>query len=136
LDLDPNFGAQCIWWPDLEEGKFREAIAEIEKARAQESSPFAAAWLGYCYAASGDRTRAKAMLKKLNRMASRQYVSPLAEAEIYIGLGDRQRALDKLEQVYKTGSSMLAWLKVDHIYDPLRSEPRFIALLKKVGLDK
>jgi adenylate cyclase len=76
------------------------------------------------------------MLGELNQMATRQYVSPLAEALINIGLGERGLALDRLEQVYETGSTMLVWLKVDHIYDPLRSDPRFIALLKKVGLDK
>jgi adenylate cyclase len=108
----------------------------MERGNAQESSPFGVASLGYCYAASGNSTGAKEMLKKLNLMASERYVSPLAEAFIYIGLGDRERALDRLEQVYQTGSSMLVFLKVDHMYDPLRSEPRFIALLKKVGLDK
>jgi hypothetical protein len=57
-------------------------------------------------------------------------------AYIYIGLGDRDRALERLEQAYQSGSSMLFFLKVDHIYDPLRSDPRFIDLLKKVHLDK
>ena len=137
FDLDPNFSTECMWSPDLEAGKFREAIAEMEKAKLQESSsPLEVAALGYCYGASGDRTHAKDMLEKLNQMAPRQYVSPVAEAEIYIGLGDRQRALDRLEEAYRKGSSMLSWLKVSHVYDPLRSEPRFIALLKKVGLDK
>jgi TolB-like protein/Tfp pilus assembly protein PilF len=136
LDLDPNFGPQCIWKIDLEDGEFRKAIAEMEKGNAQESSPLDVGWLGYCYAASGNSARAKEMLKKLNQMASQRYVTPLAEAFIYIGLGDRERALDRLEQVYQTGSSMLGWLKVDHMYDPLRSEPRFIALLKKTGLEK
>ena len=138
-DLDPNApnaGIQCIGWPDLEAGKFREFIEEMEKAKAQPSAPFDVAFLGYCYAATGDRTRAKAMLEELNRMASQRYVSPVAEAYIYIGLGDRERALERLEQAYQTGSSMLFFLKVDHIYDPLRSDPRFIELLKKVRLEK
>jgi hypothetical protein len=76
------------------------------------------------------------MLKELKQMASQRYVSPVAMAYIYIGLGDRDRALERLEQAYQSGSSMLFFLKVDHIYDPLRSDPRFIDLLKKVHLDK
>ena len=137
LDLDPNFSTACIWEADLEAGKFREAIAEMEKARLQESSwTWGVSKLGYCYGASGDRTHAEAMLDRLNQLASRQYVSPVLEADVYIGLGDRQRALERLEEAYQKGSSMLSWLKVSHVYDPLRSDPRFIALLKKVGLDK
>jgi tetratricopeptide (TPR) repeat protein len=137
LDFDPNSNPECIWGSDLEAGKFKEAIAEMQKANLQESSPWEVGLLGYCYAASGDRTRAKSMLEELNQMASRgRYVTPVAEAHIYIGLGDRERALDRLEQAYQTGSSMLFWLKVSHIYDPLRSDPRFIELLKKVRLDK
>jgi adenylate cyclase len=135
LDLDPNVSTGCIWWPDLEAGKFTEAIAEIEKDKVGRSTPFGLGYLGYCYGASGDRTRAKDTLEELNQMASQRYVSPVAEATIYIGLGDHERALDLLEQAYQTNSSMLFNLKVSHVYDPLRSDPRFIALQKKVGLD-
>jgi tetratricopeptide (TPR) repeat protein len=120
----------------MEAGKFREAIAEIEKDKVWGSAPFGLGYLGYCYGASGDHTRAKATLAELNQMASQRYVSPVAEAYIYIGLGDRERARDLLEQAYQSNSSMLFWLKVDRAYDPLRSDPRFIALLKKVRLDK
>jgi tetratricopeptide (TPR) repeat protein len=135
-DLDPNAYMQCIGWPDLETGKFREFIVEMEKAKPPDSAPFDLAFLGYCYAVTGNRTRAKAVLEELKQMASQRYVSPVAEAYVYIGLGDRERALERLEQAYRTDSSMLFFLKVDHLYDPLRSDPRFIALLKKVGLDK
>jgi hypothetical protein len=53
---------------------------------------------------------------------------------VYLGLGDKERALDGLDQAYEAGSQWVTWLKVDQMFDPLRSEPRFIALLKKVGL--
>jgi len=135
-DLDPNAYIQCIGWPDLEARKFREFIGEMEKAKSHDSEPFDVAFLGYCYAVTGDRIRAKAVLEELNQMASQRYVSPVAEAYVYIGLGDRKQALERLEQAYRTDSSMLFFLKVDHLYDPLRSDPSFIALQKKVHLDK
>ena len=52
---------------------------------------------------------------------------------VYLGLGDKERALDGLDQAYEAGSRWLTWLKVDQMFDPLCSEPRFIALLKKVS---
>ena len=55
---------------------------------------------------------------------------------ISLGLGDRMRALDYLEQAYTANSLSLAWLKVDRIYDPLRAEPRFIALMKRLNFLK
>ena len=67
-------------------------------------------------------------------MSSRQFVSPFCTAIIYLGLGDHQRALGGLERAYEVRSLWMPLLKVDKVYDPLRSDPRFIELLKKVGL--
>ena len=69
-------------------------------------------------------------------MSSRRFVSPFCTAIVYLGLGDRERALDGLEKAYEARSQWLTFLKVDRVFDPLRSDPRFIELLKKVGLDK
>jgi adenylate cyclase len=101
-----------------------------------DTTPFVAGWLGYAYAKSGDRTRAEGIVTELNQVSSRRFVSPFCTAVIYVGLGDKVRALDGLERAYEARSWDLLWLKMDRIFDPLRSEPRFIALLKKVGLDK
>ncbi len=77
------------------------------------------------------------MIAELNQMSSRRFVSPFCTAIIYLGLGDKERALDGLENAYEVRSQWLPeLLKVDRILDPLRSEPRFIKLLKKVHLDK
>ena len=77
------------------------------------------------------------MIAELNQMSSRGFVSPFCTAIIYLGLGDKERALDGLENAYEVRSQWLPeLLKVDRILDPLRSEPRFIKLLKKVHLDK
>ncbi len=69
-------------------------------------------------------------------MSAHIYVSPAHTAWIYLALGDKRTALDLLEKAYEDRDQRLPWIKVDHNYDSLRSEPRFIALLKKVGLDK
>ena len=138
LELDPSFffAQWSLGWTDLEMDKFNEAIPELEKARAMDSPPFVAGFLGYAYAKSGDRAKAEAMIAELNQMSSHRFVSPFCSAVIYIGLGDKQRALEGLEKVFEVRSQWLTILKVDKIFDPLRSEPRFIALLKKVHLDK
>jgi len=55
------------------------------------------------------------------------------QAVVYLGLGDRDRALDSLERAYAANSVSLGYLKMSRIFDPLRSEPRFKALLKKLN---
>ena len=100
------------------------------------SPPFVTGLLGYAYAKSGNRAKAESTIAELNQMSSRRFVDPFGPALVYLGLGDNQRALDLLEKTYKVRSQDVLWLKVDKIFDPLRSESRFIALLKKVGFDK
>jgi tetratricopeptide (TPR) repeat protein len=138
LELDPNFyiAHWNLGWTDIEAGKFSAAIPEMEQARVTDSPPFVG-WLGYAYAAAGERAKAEAMIAELNQMSSRRFVSPFCTAIIYLGLGDKERALDRLENAYEVRSQWLPdLLKVDRVFDPLRTEPRFIELLKKVHLDK
>jgi tetratricopeptide (TPR) repeat protein len=138
LELDPNFYVAqfYIGWADLDAGKFSEAIPELEKARVTDAPPFFAGSLGYAYAMNGERGKAQAILADLNQMSSRRFVSPYCTAIIYLGLGDKERALDELQKAYEARSQFLVILKVDRMFDPLRSDPRFIELLKKVHLDQ
>jgi TolB-like protein/Tfp pilus assembly protein PilF len=136
-DLDPTFffAAWASGWIDIEAGSIGAAIPNLQKSKAMESPAFADAWLGYGYAASGDRTRALAELEGLKKKAVHGYVPPFNVAIIYLGLGDRARALDYLERAYADDSQWLIYLKLDRIFDPLRSDPRFAALMKKMRFD-
>jgi hypothetical protein len=101
-----------------------------------ESPAFVIAWLAYAYGASGDRARAMTELENLKKRSLRGQVAPFSLALVYLGLGDRQRTMDYLEQAYAADSQWLGWLKLDHVFDPLRSEPRFVALLRKLGFER
>jgi len=138
LELDPDFFYPYFGqgWVNIEAGKFSAAITLLQKANALESPSYVAGWLGYAYGASGDRVKAAAMIDEINRKSLHGYVPPFNLALVYLGMGDRERALDGLEKAYAANSQFMAWLKIDHAYDPLRSDPRFIALLKKVHLDQ
>ncbi len=137
LELDPAFylGHEYLGWTDIQAAKFNAAIPELEKARAMDPAPMLAGYLGYSYAAAGERAKAEATIAELNQMSSRRFVSPFCPAIIYLGLGDKQRALEGLKKAYEVRSQWLLFLKVDRIFNPLRSDPRFIELLKKVGLN-
>jgi adenylate cyclase len=134
-DLDPTFyGAPMIdGWTDLNAGHIREAIPKLEKATTMDAPPFVTAYLAYAYGASGDRARADAALQRLKKMSKAGQVAPFNLALVYLGLGDRQRAIDNLERAYASDSQFMVWLGQDHLFDPLRSEPRFVALLKKLN---
>jgi TolB-like protein/Flp pilus assembly protein TadD len=135
-ELDPTFffpvASEGIL--ALQTGNYREAIAKFERARALGAPPFTTAYLAYAYGKSGDRTRAMATLGELKKMSPGGEAAPFNLALVYLGLGDRARALDYLEQAYAASSELLVWLKIDKIYDSLRTEPRFIALMTKLNL--
>ncbi|HZW50540.1 MAG TPA: hypothetical protein VFF05_01645, partial [Rudaea sp.] len=105
-------------------------------ARAMDSPPFVNAWLGYAYAASGDRAHALAIIDEMNKNSLRGYVPPFNLAIVHLGLGDRALALDYLEKADAADSQWLIYLGGDRIFDPLRAEPRFVALLRKKGFVK
>jgi TolB-like protein/Tfp pilus assembly protein PilF len=137
-NLDPTFFFPSFMdgWIDIQAGKVADAIPHFQKAKALESPPFVAAWLGYAYGVTGDRKRAMAAIEELKTTSLKGYVPPFNLAIVYLGLGDRARAFEYLERAYEADSQWMIYLRGDRIFDPLRSEPRFVALLKKLGFAK
>ncbi len=138
LAMDPTFArahmVQGLVY--LQQGRNAEAIAEFQAARELEDSQQMIAQLGYAYAVSGRTSDAQKALNDLNELSKRHYVDPYWIALIYVGLGDKDRAFEWLGRAYEEPSSWLTSLKVEPQWDSVRSDPRFAALLKKVGLDK
>ena len=138
LDLDPAFFFPYLQqgWINIAAGKVDAAVPELQKAVAIGSPSWVAGFLGYAYGKTGNRAGAMAVIEELNRKSLHGYVPPFSVAIVYLGMGDSGRAMDYLEQAYSAHSQALCWLKMDRIFDPLRKEPRFIALMKKLHFDK
>jgi adenylate cyclase len=134
LELDPaatlahHLLGCCLVW----KGDTAGAIAEFQRSKIMVAGAWYQGLLGYAYAISGDRPKAEEMLRELEEMAKRQYVNSTAFADIHLGLGDKEKALDWLEIAYENQESACWYLKVDPIYDSVRNEPRFRALVQKV----
>ena len=90
--------------------------------------------LGHAYAQAGKRAEAIRVLEGLKQRSKQHYVSPYDFAIIYLGLGEKDKTFAWFEQAYQERSSWMPWLQVDPLYDPLRSDPRFKDLLRRMGL--
>ena len=136
--LDPTyfFPVMVEGWIKMENGHPREAIPFLAKSAAMDAPPFVTAYLAYARGASGDKAGALAELETLKKMAGSAPVLPFNLAMVYLGLGDKARAIDNLEKALVADSQMLAWLGHDSIFDSLRGEPRFAALLKRLNFVK
>jgi len=111
-----------------------KAISEYRKAIAlQEGSTRAAAGLARGYAAAGRRTEALKIISDLRQLSKQRYVSAYGITQTYIALGDFDHAWAWLEKAFEERSFQLIWLKVDPTIDPLRSDPRFQDLLRRVN---
>ena len=97
-------------------------------------STYARAMLGYVLARAGKHAAARGLLDELGAEAARDYVSPVAFAVLYIGLGELDRALSWAERAHEERRGWLAYFKVNSLVDPLRGEPRFEALVRKMKL--
>lgn len=137
LELDPNFARvhTRLGMAYAAKGEFRRASEEFQKAQQLSGpDPYLFGLLGYTQAEAGDRAAARRLLQELLQRSRREYVPSFSVALVYVGMGDRQAALDWLEKAYQDRSTLMAYAKTDPLLDPLRSEPRFTALLQRMNL--
>ena len=113
-------------------GDLAGAVRDAEKAQALDNEPRNVAAVGWVYGLAGRRADAEKILDQLQEMSKRRYVSPFAFVSVYGGLGD-ERGWEWFEKSYQERSIELLYLK-SPAFDRLRSDPRFQAIYKKVGL--
>lgn len=115
--------------------KYSEAIAAFERAaqfsRQQEALPA----LAHAYALAGKALEARAILEQMKNDRSGRYVASPMIARIYLGLAEFEAALDWLHKGLDERSYWMVFLKTDPVYDPIRSHPRFVELLKLMRLN-
>jgi len=139
LDLDPNFilAHEHIGETYLQKQMYDEGIAEFNKELAiSPGNARALTGLAYSYALAGRRADAQKVLGQLSELMKHKYVSEPHVARIYLALGEKDKAIEWLEKGYEARSirSPSASIKVDPIFDPLRSDPRFTDLLRRMNL--
>ena len=117
------------------EGKYVEAERVLRDGlRLEEEGAYTKATLGWVLARAGKRSEAEQSLHELETVARASYVSPVAFAILHVGLGNADRALHWAERAYDEKRGWLVYFKVNPMLDPLRQEPRFAALLRKMRL--
>jgi eukaryotic-like serine/threonine-protein kinase len=137
LELDPGFplAHRSLARSFAQQGKYEESIAEYKQMiNLMGRTSQALGELGQIYAMSGNRAGALKLLGELKEMSANRYVSPLDFVFIYTGLGDKEQAFVYLEKSFQERSTWLMFIKVDPRFDPLRSDPRFADLLRRMGL--
>ncbi len=139
VELDPNFDFAHSMLGDALAltGHFDEAIAEHEKAyhlRAPHDPPTPLVRMAYTYAMKGDREKALAQLNQAIASIRGPYNCAFGRAVVYMVLGDKNEALNWLEQSYRDKeSAYINMIKVHPILDPLRGDPRFERLANQVA---
>jgi serine/threonine-protein kinase len=114
-------------------GRYNEAIEDYKKSVSLGDTTMSTqCYLGYALTQAGRKSEAQAILEKLK--TTKEYVSPAELAVLYVGLGDKEGAIASLEKAYVAHDLQMQYLKIDPHYDSLRSDPRFVELVKKVGL--
>ena len=137
LDENPGFWLARFWLGSAyrEKGMYPEAIEQFRRAR-QDShdGPGMIMAYGHAEGLAGNKAEARQALDDLNKLAEKRYVPSLYFAGVYLGLGERDKAMAALEKAYDQKTDRLIYLGVDPVADPLRTDPRFRNLLHRIGL--
>ena len=138
IELEPRFWVAHLFLGKVlvEKKEYAEALTEFTLARdfsGGNSEPIA--MIGYIAAVSGQSAPARATLEEMLARAGQRYTPAYSIAGIHLGLGDREQCFVWLEKAWESRDMRLSFLKVDPKWDAIRSDPRFVSLLKRMGLD-
>jgi TolB-like protein/Flp pilus assembly protein TadD len=117
-------------------GQPDEAITVLEKALGTDRNPAVMGVLVRAYAHAGRRREALRLVDELKRRQQTSYVAATPFVNAYLGLGDNEQALAWLERAYQEQANILQLIRVHPHFDPLRTDPRFVDLVHRVGLDQ
>lgn len=137
LDMEPTFPRAngLLIQTYVQKGRFAQALADTEKWRRMNDSPGLWAMESYVYGRAGRLAQARRALARFQQSNRRGQVDfPVALALAYAGMGDKEKLFNCLQEAFAERSNSLVALKVDPMYDPFRTDPRFQAFLRRVGL--
>lgn len=136
LEMDPGYvmARACLGFAYSLKGRHEEAVAEFQRI---EDSADDAAWLdsyrGYIYGAAGRRDDARRMLRRLTATSAKTHVPPSSMMLVYAGLGEKDEAFKWAVRMFEEQDFTVMGLKVNPVFDSLRSDPRYADLLRRAG---
>lgn len=136
-EIDPNILGPTFLPGQIYErnGEYGRAVEECQGALSafgRDAGVLSA--LGYVYGVSGSRRQAQEVINELETMWKARYFSPFVIALAYAGVGDKNQAFVWLTKAYESRDPQLIWLKVEPQFENLRADPRFQALLRRMGI--
>jgi tetratricopeptide (TPR) repeat protein len=137
VEMDANFAISYALLGEafVSKGMHREALLALDKYSAlSRNSATSRALLGYSHARLGERTEALRMIEELKTASKQSFVPAFLFALVYAGLEDKDQAFTWLEKAYEERFNRLAYLKLEALWDPLRSDSRFTDLLRRIGI--
>jgi TolB-like protein/DNA-binding winged helix-turn-helix (wHTH) protein/Tfp pilus assembly protein PilF len=136
LAVEPGFlpAHYVLVFSLVEKGEFAAALADIEEWRGSDETAWSLMLQAYVYGRSGQRAQARRALEKLEQLNRRHPMDPAPVLLAQVALGNTEEAFAWFDFAYSERSTALTSVKVNPIYDPLRADPRFHVLLRRIGL--
>lgn len=139
MDIDPNFWAahQTLGIVLVKQGRYADALAEAQKSiQFSNRSNASLALLGHVYGKLGRRSEADALIKELETRIAAKQADGRDLAVLYVGLDDKDKAFEWLQKAFENRSVFLVFLKLEPLMEPLRSDPRWNDLERRVGISQ
>jgi len=135
LELDPNylFALDNLGLAYVQIGRIEEGLAIVKRAIETSGTPEWYGDLAWAYVKAQRTEEARKLLTELNTQEKKPAT---AIAGVYAAIGEKEKAMEWLEKAYDQGSGYLVSVSTDFIYDNVRDEPRYQALIEKMGLKK
>jgi serine/threonine protein kinase/Tfp pilus assembly protein PilF len=139
LEMDPNFSYthSILGRINLQNSKYEEALDELLKERniLGDKNTLTEVAIGNTYVMMGKKNKAQELLDYLLEKQKKEYIPPTCLAGLYFALDNKNLGFLWLDKAYKEHDNWLSYLKIDHAYDRIKSDSRYVTLLKKMDLE-
>ena len=137
LELDPNAAWALAFQGAAygEQRRFKEAVDNLQRAAELDNSPTIMALKAHVLAIAGQKEQAKEVIRQVEEKFKNGYFCPYEIGHVYVSLGDHDTAVDWFRKGLSDRADCMPWLGVEPWIDPFRADPRYLTLLREIGLD-